>query len=186
MRLSFLCASAALVAGLALSACSSGAGSSSAVPSSAGFSSAGSSSAGHVVMMGKSHGHNYTVRLVHGVKRAITGCNYSVYAFCIYVQPNNPGPYVETSTSPSLQLENDGWIVANSNVRGRVDRKFSNYFSPDPGNPTYQYITYTGTDPRRDKPVKFTDYYCIGFAPSTTCNGTYGNYTFKIGIAIEP
>lgn len=179
MRSSFLYASAALAAGLALSACSGGAGgasSSSAVPS----------SDGQVISMGKSHGHNYTVRLVHGVKRAITGCNYSVYAFCIYVQPNNPGPYLETETSPSYQLENDGWIVANSNVRGRVDRKFSDYFYPDPGNPTYQYITYTGRDPRRDQSVKFTDYYCIGFAPSSTCNGTYGNYTFKVGIAIEP
>jgi hypothetical protein len=181
MRSSLLCASAALAAGLVLSACSSGAGSSSAVPS-----SAMPSSSGHVIVMGKSHGHTYKVRLAPGVKPMTIGCDYSVYAFCFYVQPNNPGPYVETSTAPSYQLENDGWIVANASRRGKVDRKFSDYFSPDPGNPTYQYITYTGADPRRDKPVKFTDYYCIGFAPSTDCNGTYGNYTFKLGIAIEP
>ena len=136
--------------------------------------------------MGRSHGHTYKVRLMPGVKQMVAGCNYSEYAFCFYVVPGDPGPYVETSTSPSYELENDGWIVSNSNAKGKIDKKFSDYFSPDPGNPTYQYITYTGNTPKKPKAVKFTDYYCIGFAPSTDCNGTYGNYTFKLGIAISP
>jgi len=176
MRLSFLYVSAVLAAGLALSACSSGAGSSSTLPS----------SGTQAIVKGQSHGHHYEIRLAPGVKPMTIGCDYSAYSFCFYVQPNNPGPYVESQTSPSYQLENDGWIVANSNAKGKIDKKFSDYFSPDPGNPTYQYITYTGRDPKKDKPVKFTDYYCIGFAPSTDCNGNYGNYTLKLGIAIEP
>ncbi len=181
MRLSYLYASAALAAGLAVSACSSGAGSSSSLPS-----SSLPSSGGHTVAMGKSHGHTYTVKLMPGVKPLITGCDTSVYAFCFYIIPGNPGPYVETTTAPSLQLENDGWIIANANVRQRIDRKFDDYFYPDPGNPTYQYINFSGRTPRRAGPVKFTDYYCIGIAPSTDCNGNYGNYTFKLGIALEP
>ncbi|MGB8907428.1 MAG: hypothetical protein WCC84_01635 [Candidatus Cybelea sp.] len=180
MRLSLLCTSAALAAGLALSACSSGGGSSSALPS-----SSLTSSSGHTVAMGKSHGHAYTVRLMPGVKPLITGCDYSVYAFCFYITPGNPGPYVETSTAPSYQLENDGWIVKNTNARGKIDKKFDDYFYPDPGNPTYQYIDYSGRTPHRAGPVKFTDFYCIGFAPSTDCNGNYGTYTFKLGIALE-
>ncbi len=175
MRLGFLYASAALAAGLALSACSSTTGSSPSLPSSGGQTSA----------MGQSHGHTYKIQLMPGIKPMTIGCDYSVYAFCFYVTPNDSGPYVETSTAPSYQLENDGWISANSNKKGKVDKKFSDYFYPDPGNPTYQYITYTGNSPKKSK-IKYTDYYCIGFAPSTDCNGTYGTYTFKLGIAITP
>jgi hypothetical protein len=185
MRSSFVWASAALVAGLALSGCSSGAGSSSsALPSSALPSSSLLSSSGHTVAMGKSHGHTYTVRLMPGVKPATIGCDYSVYAFCFYIVPGDPGPYVESETAPSYQLENDGWIVAKN--PSKLDKKFDDYFYPDPGNPTYQYIDYSGKAPKKDGKVKFTDYYCIGFAPSTDCNGNFGTYTFKLGIALSP
>jgi hypothetical protein len=177
VRLTVLGAVAALSCGLALSACSSGAGSSSTVPLTGG---------GQAVSQGRSHGHSYTVRIMPGVKRLVSGCDYSTYAFCIEIVAGNAGPYVETSTAPSYQLENDGWIVKNSSKKGKIDKKFDDYFYPDPGNPTYQYIDYKGKAPKKGGTVKYTDYYCIGFAPSTDCNGNYGTYTFKIGVAIEP
>jgi hypothetical protein len=170
VRLSILCASAALAFGLALSACSSSTGSSSALPS----SGAGA--------MGRSNGHGLVTRLMPGVK-PLTGisCNYSVYNFCFYVIPGNSGPYVETSAGTGYELYNSAYI--DSNKKGKIDKKFSNYFYPDPGNPTYQYITYKGKSPKKPGKVKFTDYYCIGFSPSS-CNGT--NYTLKLGIALTP
>ena len=173
MRLSFLCASVALAASLVLSACSSGAGSSSALPSS-GMQS---------VAAGGSHGHTYKVRLMPGVKPLITGCNYSVYAFCFYVTPGDPGPYVETSAGSGYELYNNAYITKKNNKKGKPDKKFDTYFYPDPGNPTYQYILYSGKNPKKPTPVKFTDYYCIGFTPSA-CSGS--TYTFKLGIAIQP
>ena len=119
-----------------------------------------------------------------GVKR-LTGpsCNSSVYVFCIEVVPGNPGPYVESSTGSGYELYNNAYIVKNKNKKGKVDKKFDTYFYPDPGNPTYQYIDYKGKAPKAAGPVKFTDYYCIGFTPSACPSGTY---TFKLGIALEP
>jgi hypothetical protein len=114
----------------------------------------------------------------------VSGCNYSIYVFCIYVTPGNPGPYVETSAGSSNELYNAATIVKIKSKNGKPDKKFSTYFSPDPGNPTYQYITYSGKNPKVAGTVKFTDYYCIGFAPSTCTPG--GSYTFKIGIALQP
>jgi hypothetical protein len=174
MRLSFLCASAALATGLAVSGCSGNTGSSSTLPSSGAQSLA----------MGRSGDHGLVTRPMPGVK-TLTGpsCNTSVYVFCIVVTPGNPGPYVETSTSPSYELYNDAYIVKNKNKKGKVDKKFDTYFSPDPGNPTYQYIDYTGKNPKKPTPVKYTDYYCIATAPSV-CTGT--TYTFKIGISLTP
>lgn len=116
-----------------------------------------------------------------GVRELISGCDYSVYAFCFYVQKGNKGPYVETSAGQGYELYNDAYI--NSNKTGKKDKKFKNYFYPDPGNPTYQYIIYKGKNPKQDTAVKFTDYYCIGFTPSA-CSGS--TYTFKLGIALEP
>lgn len=117
-----------------------------------------------------------------GVKM-LTGisCDYSVYAFCFYVTPGNSGPYVQTSAGSGYELYNAAYI--DKNKSGKLDKKFSTYFSPDPGNPTYQYITYKGKNPKKATAVKFTDYYCIGFSASS-CNGT--NYTFKLGIALSP
>jgi hypothetical protein len=172
MRLSFLCASAALATGLALSACSGGAGSSSAVPSS-----------GAQAVVSRSDGHSLVTRLMPGVKPLISGCNYSVYAFCFYVTPENDGPYVETSAGSGYELYNHAWIVRNKNKTGKIDKKFHTYFSPDPGNPTYQYINDEDRNPKKVGPVKFTDYYCIGFTASA-CSGS--TYTFKLGIAIQP
>ncbi|MGC1380499.1 MAG: hypothetical protein WA814_05695, partial [Candidatus Baltobacteraceae bacterium] len=169
--LSLLCASAALAFGLALSACSSNAGSSSAVPS-----------GGQASAMDRS-GHGLSTHLMPGVKPMTIGCDYSVYAFCFYVTPGDPGPYVTTSGASSIQLYNYAWIVKNSSKKGKPDKKFKTYFYPDPGNPTSQYITFKGKGPSQDGPVKFTDYYCIGFGPSD-CNG--GVYTFKLGIALTP
>jgi hypothetical protein len=166
MRFSLLCAGAALAAGLALSASSSDA-------------SATSSGAR---VMGQSHGRGYVMTLMPGVKPMVSGCDYSVYAFCFYVTPGNPGPYIETSAG-SGELYNAAYIIKNTSKKGKLDKKFSTYFYPDPGNPTYQYITYTGKNPKKPTTVKFTDYYCIGFAPSSCPPGTY---TFKLGIALQP
>jgi hypothetical protein len=169
--MSLLGASAAIITGLALSACSSGTGSSTpAVP-------AGASA--QVV----SHGQHLVTRLMPGVKPMISGCDYSVYAFCFYVEKGNPGPYVSTQAGTGYELYNNAWIVANKNKSGKVDKKFPTYFSPDPGNPTSQYINYKGKAPKKTQPVKFTDYYCIGFSPSA-CTGQ--TYTFKLGIALTP
>jgi hypothetical protein len=174
MRLSFLCASAALVTGLALSACSGGAGSSSGMPS----------SGAQALAAGRSNGHGLVTRPMPGIKQ-VTGqaCNYSVYVFCIEVTKGNPGPYVETAAGSGYELYNNAWIVKNKNKNGKTDKKFKTYFDPDPGNPTYQYIVYKGKNPKSVGPVKYTDYYCIGFAPST-CTGN--TYTFEIGIALAP
>jgi hypothetical protein len=109
------------------------------------------------------------------------GCNYSVYAFCFYVTKGNPGPYVTTSAGTGYELYNNAWIVKNKSKTGLPDKKFKTYFYPDPGNPTSQYIIYKGKVPMQDGPVKFTDYYCIGFSPSE-CTGN--TYTFKLGIAL--
>lgn len=167
MRLSLLCASAALAFGLALSACSSNTGSSS-MPSSG------------AQTMGR-NGHGVVTRLMPGVTELTIGCNYSEYSFCFYVAKGNPGPYVETSAGTGTELYNSAYIT--SNKTGKIDKKFSTYFYPDPGNPTYQYIKYKGKNPKTATAVKYTDYYCIGFTPSS-CGGT--TYTLKLGIAIEP
>jgi hypothetical protein len=171
MRLSLLCASAAIATGLALSACSNGPGTSSALPSAGSQTSPAS----------RSLGQNPAIHLMPGV-RPLTGpgCS-SVYAFCFYVTPHNPGPYVETSAGSGYELYNAAWITRNSS--GQIANAFKTYFDPYPGNPTYQYIKYRGKNPKKPTPVKFTDYYCIGFSPSA-CNGS--NYTFKLGIALTP
>ena len=169
MRLRLLCASAALAFGLALSACSSSTGPSSAVPS-----------AGTQSQMGH-NGHGLVTRLMPGVKEMTIGCDYSEYSFCFYVTPGNPGPYVSTSAGSGEELYNAAYIVKNK--KGKIDKKFDTYFYPDPGNPTYQYINYKGKSPKKPGKVKFTDFYCIGFSPSS-CGGS--TYTLKLGIALSP
>jgi hypothetical protein len=168
VRLSLIAASAALVAGLALSACSSSTGSSSALPS---------SGAQALVM---SHGNQMVTRLMPGVKPMTIGCDYSRYSFCFYVTPGNDGPYVSTSggTTP---LYNVGYITKNKT--GKVDKKFKDYFYPDPGDPTSQYILYKGKV-KKTTAVKFTDVYCIGFSPSECSNGS-GSILY-LGIALTP
>jgi hypothetical protein len=116
-----------------------------------------------------------------GVKPMTIGCDYNVYSFCFYVTPGNAGPYVTTSAGSGYELYNSAYIVKNKS--GKTDRKFKTYFYPDPGNPTSQYIIYKGRAPKQDGPVKFTDYYCIGFSPSS-CTGS--TYTLKLGIALTP
>ncbi len=127
-----------------------------------------------------SHGHKLVIRPMPGVKM-LTGpeCG-SQYSFCFYVTPGDSGPYVETSddTSP---LYNVGSIVKNKN--DKVDKKFKDYFYPDPGDPTYQYIDYKGKTPKKPTQVKFTDIYCISFSPSGCSNST-GSILY-LGIAIE-
>jgi hypothetical protein len=169
VRLSLLGASIALAAGLALSACSSGTGSSSDVPS---------LGAQALVM---SNGHQLVVRPMPGVK-TLTGpeCG-SQYSFCFYVTPGNDGPYVSTSggTAP---LYNVGYI--DKNKHHKLDKNFSDYFYPDPGDPTYQYINYTGKAPAKDTRVKFTDVYCISFTQYGCANGS-GSILY-LGIALSP
>ncbi|MGC9993043.1 MAG: hypothetical protein ABSD52_11710 [Candidatus Cybelea sp.] len=168
MRLSLLGAGAALAAGLALSACSGGTGSSS-VPSSGAQAQT------------MSHGHKLVTRLMPGVKPLTgIGCDYSKYSFCFYVTPGDAGPYVSTSDD-TAPLYNVGYIEKNKN--GKVDKKFDTYFYPDPGDPTSQYIDYkhkvkkTGT-------VKFTDVYCISFTQYGCAEGS-GSILY-LGIALTP
>jgi len=137
------------------------------------------SSAGPVVLM-THQGHPLRIRPAPGVK-VLTGPSCpSRYNFCFAVAPGNPGPYVETSdgTSP---LYNVGTIVKAKN--NKVDKKFSNYFSPDPGDPTYQYINYKGKV-KKAGPVKFDDIYCIGFSASACGNGS--GAILNLGISLTP
>ncbi len=167
MRLSLLGAGAALAAGLALSACSGGTGSSSA-PQSSGAQ-----------VLTTSHGHKLAIRPVPGVKMLTGPTCGSQYSFCFYVTPGDSGPYVSTSDESS-ELYNVGYIDKNKN--GKIDKKFDDYFYPDPGDPTYQYIDYKGKAPKKPGAVKFTDVYCISFSPSGCANGS-GTILY-LGIAI--
>ena len=106
-------------------------------------------------------------------------CNPSVYAFCFYVIPGNAGPYVESSTSPSYTIYPYSWITKAKT--GKIDKKFDDYFYPDPGNPTYQYILFSGKTPKKPGKVKFNDYYCVSTSPSYCGPGVY---SFILGIAI--
>ena len=105
-------------------------------------------------------GRGLATHLMPGVKPMTIGCDYSVYAFCFYVTPHNPGPYVETSAGSGYELYNSAYITKNKT--GKIDKEFHTYFSPYPGNPTYQYINYKGKNPKKPTAVKYTDYYCIG------------------------
>lgn len=169
MRLSLLGASAALGASLVLSACSGSTSSPSSVPSSAGQ------------FQMTSRGHKLVTSLMPGVK-PLTGpsCDYSVYSFCFYVTRNNDGPYVSTSDD-TAPLYNVGYITKNKT--GKVDKKFKDYFYPDPGDPTSQYILYKAKV-KKAGPVKYTDVYCIGFSPSDCANGS-GSILY-LGIALTP
>jgi hypothetical protein len=168
VRLSLLGASAAVAAGLALSACSGGTGSAPSTPSSG------------AQVQAMSQGHKFLTRPMSGVKILSGPQCGSQYNFCFYVTKGDSGPYVETSddTSP---LYNVGEIVKAKN--GKRDKKFHDYFYPDPGDPTYQYINYKGKVPKQPGPVKFDDLYCISFTPSGCTNGS--GTVLHLGIAIE-
>jgi len=130
-------------------------------------------------VLGTNQGHKYFVRPAPGVKVLSGPACGSQYSFCFYVVPGNPGPYVTTSdgTSP---LYNVGTILKNK--KGKVAKKFSNYFYPDPGDPTSQYITYKGKTPKHPGVVKYTDVYCISFSASGCANGS-GSILY-LGIAV--
>jgi hypothetical protein len=170
MRLTLLTASAAIAACLAVSACNS----SSTAPSASAITSSG-------IHMTAHNGHPLWVRPAHGVK-ILSGisCDYSKYNFCFYVEPGNSGPYVSTSDGSS-PLYNAATITKSKN--GKVAKKFSTYFYPDPGDPTSQYITFKGKV-KKVQPVKYTDNYCIGFTPSECANGSGSE--LHLGIALEP
>ncbi len=167
MRLSLLGASAALAAGLALSACSNSTGSSAGMPSSG------------AQVLTSSHGHKLLIRPAPGVKM-LTGLECgSQYSFCFYVTPGNAGPYV-TTQDDTAPLYNVAHILKNKN--GKVDKKFHTYFYPDPGDPTSQYIKYKGKGPKQPGQVKFTDVYCISFTQDGCANGS--GAILYLGIAL--
>jgi hypothetical protein len=169
VRLSLLGASAALAAGLVLSACNSNTGSSANTPSSAGPQ-----------VLTTVQGHKLWVRPAPGVKTLSSpSCQYSKYSFCFYVIPGNSGPYVTTSDG-TAKLYNVASIVKAKN--DKVDKKFQTYFYPDPGDPTSQYIKYKGKGPKSPGTVKFTDIYCIGFSQYACANGS-GSILY-LGIAL--
>jgi hypothetical protein len=119
------------------------------------------------------------LRLAPGVKAIGSPQCGSQYSFCFYVIPGNSGPYVTTSdgTSP---LYNVASIVKAKN--NKVSKHFTNYFYPDPGDPTSQYITYKGKSPKKPGVVKYTDIYCISFTASGCANGT--GAILYLGIAV--
>ncbi len=174
MRLSLLGVSAALAVGVALSACNNSS------PGSSAGSPAGTASAGAQVTL-MHNGHRFLIRPSAGVK-VLSGpeCG-SKWSFCFYVYPKDSGPYVTTSDD-TAPLYNVASIVKVKN--NKVDKKFKTYFSPDPGDPTSQYITYKGKAPKSPQAVKFTDVYCIGFSPSDCANGS-GSILY-LGIALSP
>jgi hypothetical protein len=167
VRFSLICASAALALSLTLSACSGGSSTSSSLPS----------AGAQALVSGDSMGGLRTIP-APGVKRLTTDCP-ATYVFCIEVIPGDPGPYVSTSggTTP---LYNNAYIET---LKGKIDKKFKTYFYPNPGDPTSQYILFKGKGPKKPGKVKYSDYYCIGFTPSTCDNGAY---TFIIGISLTP
>ncbi|HYL27970.1 MAG TPA: hypothetical protein VEW74_09065 [Candidatus Nitrosotalea sp.] len=125
-------------------------------------------------------GHKLLIRPLKGVQ-VMTGPSCpSRYNFCFAVTPGNPGPYIETSDG-TAPLYNAASIVKAKN--NKVDKKFSNYFSPDPGDPTYQYINYKGKV-KKATAVKFDDVYCIGFSASQCGNGT--GSVLNLGIYLTP
>jgi hypothetical protein len=126
------------------------------------------------------NGHPLAIRLAPGVKRLSGPQCGSQYSFCFYVEPGNSGPYVETQDGSS-PLYNSATITKNKHDKDA--KKFTNYFYPDPGDPTSQYITYKGKV-KKTQPVKYTDNYCIGFSPSDCANGT--GAVLYLGIALEP
>jgi hypothetical protein len=170
MRLSLLGASVA-VAALALSACFSSTGSSTG-------SSVGMQSSGTQVLM-VSHGHKLLIRPMHGVKVLASPECGTQYNFCFYVEKGNSGPYVETEDD-TAPLYNVATIVKNKS--GKAAAKFSNYFSPDPGDPTDQYIIYSGKAPKKPRAVNYTDLYCISFSEDGCANGS--GSVLHLGIAL--
>jgi hypothetical protein len=83
-----------------------------------------------------SHGHQFVIRPMPGVKTLTGPACGSQYSFCFYVIPRNKGPYV--SSSSTAPLYNVGYI--DKNTTGKIDKKFHDYFLPDPGDPTYAIV----------------------------------------------
>lgn len=178
MRLRLLTASAAVVIGLALTACNGVSGSPAGSPASA---SAAMSGGAQVVIT--HNGHKYVVRPAAGVKiLASPQCAYSKYSFCFYVYPGDTGPYLTTSDG-TTPLYNVASIVKAKN--NKVSKKFKTWFSPDPGDPTSQYIKYKGKAPKTAQPVKYTDVYCIGYSQDACANNT-DDAVLYFGIAVAP
>ncbi|MFY9739144.1 MAG: hypothetical protein WAK11_08815 [Candidatus Cybelea sp.] len=121
------------------------------------------------------------IRPAAGVKILASPQCGSQWSFCFYVYPGDIGPYV-TSEDDTTPLYNVASIVKVKN--NKVDKKFKTYFSPDPGDPTSQYIKYKGKAPKSAGTVKFTDIYCIGYSPSDCANGS-GSILY-LGIALSP
>ncbi len=174
MRLSLLGVSAALAVGVALSACNSSS------PGSSAASSAATQTGGAQVTF-MHNGHKFVIRPAAGVKILASPQCGSQWSFCFYVYPGDIGPYV-TSEDDTTPLYNVASIVKVKN--NKVDKKFKTYFSPDPGDPTSQYIKYKGKAPKSAGTVKFTDIYCIGYSPSDCANGS-GSILY-LGIALSP
>lgn len=161
--------SAALAVGVVLSACSGGTGSSSALPSSG------------AQALAMSHGHALVPRPMPGVK-VLTGLECpGQYFVCFYVYPGNPGPYVET-IGDGAPLYGYAYIVSNKKPN-KIDKKFDQYFYPNPGDPIDTYIDYSGKNPKKPGKVEFTDYWCVSYSESGCSSG--GSYLL-LGIALAP
>jgi hypothetical protein len=166
VRFSLLYASAALASALILSACSGGSTSSSAIPG-------GASAMSH---------HGASLMRVSAVTRDTTNpCPSSKYYFCFTVTSSSSGPYVTwaacTTTSscpPTYDLVATGNFVSAKKGKPVKSKKLNGTWSPNPGNPTYQYITGKATKKNSHGKVKYVDETsaCYYYFPSV-CSSTY-------------
>ena len=158
MRLRLLIASSLVVAGLTVSACNRGGGSS-AVPS--GPQQSASTNR---------HGGVGALKPIPMVSRDTKNeCPSSKYLYCVDITPSNSGPYVCFSSGSSCGGPQEsppyyayGIIV---NLKDKPARKLSEYWDPYPGNPTGQYIVETGTL-KSSKRVKYVDQVYVCLEPS--------------------
>ncbi|MGC1381426.1 MAG: hypothetical protein WA814_10450 [Candidatus Baltobacteraceae bacterium] len=141
MRLTLLCASTALAAGLLLSACSSG-GSSQAIPG-------GSQSVG--APMGQHAPHIVAVN----PGQQTSGCPSSKYLLCIDINKASGGSFglcISTSGNCSSGLVGEWtWATKVTTLKGKsAKKKIHNSWDPNPGNPS----TNSFTEVKKVKPSK--------------------------------
>ena len=165
MRLRLLIASSLVVAGLTVSACNRGGGSS-AVPS--GPQQSASTNR---------HGGVGALKPIPMVSRDTKNeCPSSKYLYCVDITPSNSGPYVCFSSGSSCGGPQESppyyayGIIVNDKDKPPI-RRLTEYWDPFPGDPTGQYIVETkALTP--SKRVRFVDQVYICYEPSGVSCGT--------------
>jgi hypothetical protein len=174
VRLSLLPAGLALIAGLALSACSGSAGASSSLPSAGAQALTGSPLA---------HDGKISFQQMPGIKALKKSSCPSNYAFCIVVEYGDSGPYV---CFASCDTSGSGtWYLFNyfTSTKGKLlkAKTISGYWDPNPGTPGSSQYIVLGKNAGNGVKVKYVDWVCNSESPSG-CNGS--GYT-AIGVAPE-